>query len=795
MAPSAEKSTVSSPKPTTSRMAISYTPTVTTSMPPQRNERGTTHRKTVAFAVNYEPSMVDRYWHTGSTSSTSVGKQVKIVLGSTEATIESTGTTRRVRSSSSCSVTEDAKGPSTENRDDDEGDECKYHEEASAAAAGTAPTTKRRSAREQKQRSVNMTSSRVRYDMEMVPPVQRNNSFWDDVETWPPRKHRPKRRIESIPPTPTPLPLPLPTPLALAPKEEEKEKPSPSSPLSESVVWIPKKRKDWEDSISELTAVCTSAALRKFNSSHAPPKKPFVAPLSREYIRDRIDIDDPLRGFQIRHKTAGWLQGFLLWTNFTTWTHFFTWDSLHSLSGIATTPPGQLKDEDGSLAQELQALPRHGDPSNSGIVFENIAEIALLGGLQCGELLLRMALEEIRSNEQYQYVVLQATDGSRSFYERFGFQRVGAVCRYGKSTASKGVQAGSLSIPTLETPEQGYRHWTHANESQESLHLHGGPSYMMCLKLPSKSDNVPKGNLLEKMKPLFVEEKPTVEAMGAASTPSVKRRVKRTSVNAQPPPFPTVSSSADIPATIGSAPASMGTPRNYRPKRVYTDQNNTVLSDVEPNTVQPPKRRKVTEDQIEVTSTENQKNDVWLAVPPQERPKPTIPSTRKLRASTTAPTKVSPKSPKAKKSRSSISPDAPSLPSGPLTSKQYQGRPSPGVQKVDRATLCKQKVKSYPRDRLHYYNKVVCKNGDLSKGPYYFVLHYSEPEQEVTIVPMHAKGVLSGKRAGRPRYQCRIEPTSSNWLTVPIKDYSPVPAFMVMKTPIVAQEAWDILGA
>jgi hypothetical protein len=178
-----------------------------------------------------------------------------------------------------------------------------------------------------------------------------------------------------------------------------------TAPFEKSVIWIPEKRKDWEDSVSEMTAVCTSAALRRHprtSSNNSKQKQqqqqqPFVAPLSREYIRDRIDIDDPLRGYQIRHETGGWLQGFLLWTNFTTWTHYFTWDSLHAKSGMATTCATYLQDDtNGSLAKTLQALPRQGDPSDAGIVFENIAEIALLGGLACGELLLRLALEEIR---------------------------------------------------------------------------------------------------------------------------------------------------------------------------------------------------------------------------------------------------------------------------------------------------------------------------------------------------------------------------------------------------------------
>jgi hypothetical protein len=37
-----------------------------------------------------------------------------------------------------------------------------------------------------------------------------------------------------------------------------------------------------------------------------------------------------------------------------------------------------------------------------------------------------MTLQDIHKRTQYKYLALQTTNGSRSFYERFGFQRVGA---------------------------------------------------------------------------------------------------------------------------------------------------------------------------------------------------------------------------------------------------------------------------------------------------------------------------------------------------------------------------------
>jgi hypothetical protein len=365
--------------------------------------------------------------------------------------------------------------------------------------------------------------------MQMVPPAGRHQEYLKSFPSWwavrpqeeegtnPQEQPRRSSRLTDIPGTAT---------------TEEESYPACTQcddprldPFVEdtSVVWIPSKRLEWEDTVSEMTAVCTSAALRRYlkeqeqqDATGGSKAKPFHAPLSRDYIRDRVDIDDPLNGYQIRHKTGGWLQGFILWTNFTAWTYYFRWDSLDAASRVpseasALTAAIRKVDVDGSLTS-VEAQPRSGDPLEGGIVFEGIAEVALVGGLGCGEYALRMALDDIRSRQKYKYVVLQATESSKSFYERFGFVRVGAVCRY---------LAGEK-----EAPVQGYRHWTHANESESSLHLHGGPSYMMCLKLP-EPDLLDEGCFscgrpVDEMKPSFlkdmltlaVEQKPTIEQLG-----------------------------------------------------------------------------------------------------------------------------------------------------------------------------------------------------------------------------------------------------------------------------------------
>ena len=78
------------------------------------------------------------------------------------------------------------------------------------------------------------------------------------------------------------------------------------------------------------------------------------------------------------------------------------------------------------------------------------------------------------------------------------------------------------------------------------------------------------------------------------------------------------------------------------------------------------------------------------------------------------------------------------------------------------------------------------------KSKVFFVLHYDEDASTIRIVPMEAGGVLSGKRAGRPRFQCVMDQGDKNIKTVPAKGYDIVDAHMVMKTPIVKDEAWDV---
>ena len=126
------------------------------------------------------------------------------------------------------------------------------------------------------------------------------------------------------------------------------------------------------------------------------------------------------------------MQGFCWYTTFTTWTHYFRWDSLSETAGLqGSAHQSNISwDSDGALSSELEAVDRAGDPNGEGVIWGRVAEIALVGALECGGFLVQLVLEELEESDQFDYVVVQATESSAGFYDRMGFKRVGAVAKY-----------------------------------------------------------------------------------------------------------------------------------------------------------------------------------------------------------------------------------------------------------------------------------------------------------------------------------------------------------------------------
>ena len=224
---------------------------------------------------------------------------------------------------------------------------------------------------------------------------------------------------------------------------EPRQIPNAARDMADTVLIRPP-REMWTTLLGEMVQMVNEAVRRRASSVKDASK-----PLSLEYMADRLDVDDPLRGYMAFTEKEGWLQGFITSTTFTTWHRDFRWDSTnpvidlldHHKEGEETLPK---TDEDGTLSAELQAELRAGDPDNEGVVWPTIAELSLLGALGCGRWLVEHLLAELEApDSRYKYVVTQATDGSIAFYERMGFVRVGAVTarKRGTESASK-VGAG-----------------------------------------------------------------------------------------------------------------------------------------------------------------------------------------------------------------------------------------------------------------------------------------------------------------------------------------------------------------
>ena len=228
---------------------------------------------------------------------------------------------------------------------------------------------------------------------------------------------------------------------------EPRQIPNAAKDMAGTVLLRPT-RQIWLDLLGEMVQMVNEAVRRR-----AATVRDASKPLSLEYMADRLDVDDPLKGYLAVTEAEGWMQGFITCTTFTTWNTDFRWDStnpaidlLHHgehTPGKHRNPP--LVDADGSLSVELQAELHAGDPDNEGVVWPRIAELSLLGALGCGRWLVELILDELEADDSpYRYVVVQATDGSIPFYERMGFVRVGAVVgvKVGDESTNGGFGAG-----------------------------------------------------------------------------------------------------------------------------------------------------------------------------------------------------------------------------------------------------------------------------------------------------------------------------------------------------------------
>ena len=199
------------------------------------------------------------------------------------------------------------------------------------------------------------------------------------------------------------------------------------------------------ESMAELLLLCNEALERTKNRAEPGRRRVGLKPLSIEYIADRLATDDPLFGYLVRERARGWLQGFITLTVFTTFVKNFRFDSLHEQAEIVDDEGAPIDGRDravdarGDLSDELQREVHAGDVHGEGVIWPHVAELSLLGGLGAGGWLVRLVIDELESKPasemQYNWLVLEATDNSVTFYEAHGFVRVGAVASHVESNA------------------------------------------------------------------------------------------------------------------------------------------------------------------------------------------------------------------------------------------------------------------------------------------------------------------------------------------------------------------------
>ena len=277
----------------------------------------------------------------------------------------------------------------------------------------------------------------------------------------------------------------------------------------------------------------------------------------------RTDAPTSLRGRGSNTKASpmwrrGMLQGFITYTTFTNWQSTFRFDSLHQIAFAQDNDEleYQMKnglrryDGDGSLAEGLEATVKGGNPHFEGIVYPRVAEVSLFGGLGCGKVrrrisgdciarkcclmcihqhlshdynshryhhrsqqLLKLLIEHLEcmkatARQNYDYIILQATENSIPFYESMGFIRVG--CVQGKIPSPNEY----VSNPVFEyyTKKNGETPSTIANEYGVD------PWDIVFLNRPLHGDELIQKSWLKLGTKIFVPKLPAANAKKSGET-------------------------------------------------------------------------------------------------------------------------------------------------------------------------------------------------------------------------------------------------------------------------------------
>jgi len=422
-------------------------------------------------------------------------------------------------------------------------------------------------------------------------------------------------------------------------------------------------------------------------------------------------------------------------------------------------------DDDGKLAIDLDDQPRSGDPKDSGVVWPSVAEIVLLGALGCGEYLVQLALDRM-AQQGYKYVVLEATDASRPFYERLGFVRVGALAKYGteEQVVGHGVdssQGGGINPRKVET--QGYSHWAPADICKDQLKTRGPPSCMMGRRIQ------PLGSKPNVLSPL-----------PSTYCPCGSGRVQR---------WPFRGSFGEELAShfIKEKPAIMPLSQAGRSLHLHNQNHQgghkrALSSIITPTNRESPEAksaRHVRGGQLFGRSGRGRGSATRSPPPSFDLPNP-ISQT----SSGTVPTVL------------------------PMASTLLR-QPSPRQNLSN--SLLKQNISNVYRHpgTIYFYNKIVMPiqpNSTMHTSKYYFVLHYNAPIQRMHLIPLYIDGTFSkGARMGKPKWKARVEPrqkgveetTYLKSMDVIVEgvceEWTIAKSCMVTKCKSVANESWSIL--
>ncbi len=170
----------------------------------------------------------------------------------------------------------------------------------------------------------------------------------------------------------------------------------------------------------------------------------------RDYIKDRIEFDEPGGGFLVLEHTrfATFPTGLLMYNEFATWAQGFEFVA--------------QKGDDFRLTDRLAGLNRK--KLNNHIAFPQLCELSILLGMGTGRGLMKLFVEQLADERKYPFVITETLASSRSFYEQHGFKKIGARAEFIMGKRNK-----------LHTTRSYY----HYRSRDEVIHWHENPSLML----------------------------------------------------------------------------------------------------------------------------------------------------------------------------------------------------------------------------------------------------------------------------------------------------------------------------